>query len=60
MIDGCLQWQKLGLAPPDIVTNATTEYFADQDIIGEWLEECTEKNPNAFARTVRLVEGMGR
>ena len=31
MIDGCLEWQRIGLAPPKIVTEATEEYFADQD-----------------------------
>jgi putative DNA primase/helicase len=54
MIDGCLQWQKRGLAPPDIVRTTTAEYFTDQDTIGEWLEECTEFDRSAFARTLEL------
>jgi putative DNA primase/helicase len=54
MVDGCLQWQKLGLAPPEIVRKATTEYFIDQDTIGEWLEECTEPDYRAFSRTMDL------
>src|SRR6516164_10038975 len=54
MIDGCLQWQKLGLAPPDIVRTTTAEYFLDQDTIGEWLEECTMPDRNAFSRTLEL------
>ena len=33
MIDGCLEWQRIGLAPPAIVTDATAAYFDDQDII---------------------------
>lgn len=49
MIDGCLEWQKVGLAPPNIVTEATEEYFGDQDVIGQWLDECTEDGgPHAF------------
>ena len=27
-IDGCLEWQRIGLAPPAIVRDATDEYFA--------------------------------
>ena len=38
-IEGCLSWQKLGLARPDIVAAATEEYFNDQDLFGQWLEE---------------------
>ena len=30
-IDGCLEWQRIGLAPPKIVTEATQAYFSDQD-----------------------------
>jgi putative DNA primase/helicase len=37
MIDGCLEWQKIGLAPPKIVTDATNEYFNDQDTLKQWL-----------------------
>ena len=39
--DGCLEWQRIGLAPPKIVTDATDDYFDDQDVIGQWLEERT-------------------
>jgi putative DNA primase/helicase len=38
-IDGCLEWQRIGLAPPKIVTDATAEYFAAEDGFGQWLED---------------------
>jgi putative DNA primase/helicase len=38
-IDGCLAWQRIGLAPPAIVTNATADYFAGEDSFGQWLED---------------------
>jgi putative DNA primase/helicase len=38
-VDGCLEWQRIGLAPPKIVTDATDEYFDDQDIVKQWIEE---------------------
>jgi putative DNA primase/helicase len=47
MIDGCLDWQKNGLARPDSVTNATAEYFSDQDLLAQWLEEkCDAERDN--------------
>jgi putative DNA primase/helicase len=55
MIEGCLEWQQIGLAPPKIVTDATDEYFDDQDTIKEWLEDCTEDGgPYAFTATSQL------
>jgi len=41
-IDGCLQWQKIGLLPPSVVTDATNEYFAAEDGFGQWLEDDCE------------------
>jgi putative DNA primase/helicase len=55
MIDGCLEWQARGLSPPQIVTDATDQYFNDQDAIGEWLEDCTEAAaPTAFTAVGQL------
>jgi putative DNA primase/helicase len=42
MIDGCLEWQKEGLTRPAIVASATNEYFADQDLVRQWVEECCD------------------
>jgi P4 family phage/plasmid primase-like protien len=54
-IDGCLQWQRSGLNPPAIVTEATEAYFSDQDTIGQWLEECTaDGGPYAFTKSGTL------
>ncbi len=55
MIDGCIQWQQVGLAPPKIVTEATDEYFDDQDTIKQWLEDRTEDGgPYAFTSHSQL------
>jgi putative DNA primase/helicase len=55
MIDGCLEWQQIGLSPPKIVTEATTEYFDDQDLTKQWMEERTEADtPFAFIATSQL------
>ena len=42
MIDGCLAWQRDGLVRPAIVAAATEEYFSEQDILRQWVEECCE------------------
>lgn len=39
MIQGCLDWQRAGLVRPAIVAEATSEYFDDQDLFGQWLAE---------------------
>jgi putative DNA primase/helicase len=50
-----MEWQRIGLAPPKIVTDATDEYFADQDLINQWLEDCTEDGGSfAFTPTSQL------
>jgi len=55
MLDGCLEWQEIGLAPPLIITDATDAYFDDQDLIKQWLEECTgDGGPFAFAPSSQL------
>jgi putative DNA primase/helicase len=50
MINGCLDWQRVGLAPPKTVLDATEEYFAEQDTLQQWLDECTEDG-GSLART---------
>ncbi|WP_240790045.1 phage/plasmid primase, P4 family [Roseomonas sp. HF4] len=42
MIDGCLAWQRDGLLRPRAVLDATAEYFAEQDLLTQWVEECCE------------------
>ena len=39
-VRGCLAWQRQGLEPPEIVTHATSEYQAESDLFGQFLEEC--------------------
>jgi putative DNA primase/helicase len=42
-LQGCLDWQKHGLGRPDSVTVATDEYFDDQDVFGQWVDEHCKK-----------------
>jgi phage/plasmid-associated DNA primase len=45
-IDGCLEWQRIGLAAPAIVITATDDYFAGEDSFGQWLDDCCDAEPN--------------
>ena len=55
MIEGCMDWQQNGLVRPKIVTEATNEYFSEQDMFRQWLEECTESaSERVGERTTKL------
>jgi putative DNA primase/helicase len=53
-VEGCKQWQKIGLAPPKAVTAATNAYLESEDAVRVWLEECCELRPSAFEPRARL------
>jgi putative DNA primase/helicase len=54
-LDGCGEWRRIGLAPPEIVTEATKSYFDEQDILQEWLDDCVEAgSPSAFTSSTQL------
>ena len=41
-VDGCLEWQREGLKPPAIITEAVRQYREDSDTLGRFIaEHCT-------------------
>ena len=63
MIDGCLDWQERGLAPPEAVTKATDEYFMAQDsftALDRGMLRARPERMDHVHAAVRLMEGMGR
>jgi len=53
LVAGCLAWQAGGLQTPDEVVDATQAYEDEQDVLGEFLDECIIFASNAHAeRTV--------
>ena len=42
MIEGCLEWQNEGLNTPKTIKDATNDYQADTDIIGQWIHQKCE------------------
>jgi putative DNA primase/helicase len=62
-VDGCLEWQRIGLAPPEAVKQATNEYFAEQDVFSMWLdEECNIKigDSDMKERSADLLESWSK
>jgi putative DNA primase/helicase len=56
MIEGCVQWQRIGLAPPAAVTHATETYLASEDAVATWIADCCERDINAFETTTDLFQ----
>ena len=53
-IEGCLEWQRVGLRPPATVLAATDEYFEAEDALGRWIEECCERGSQHSEATAAL------
>jgi putative DNA primase/helicase len=56
MLDGCLEWRKSGLFIPKIVHEASDKYFADQDVLQQWLTDYTKDDPLAFTTSTALFK----
>ena len=66
MIDGCLEWQKEGLNTPKTIKDATSDYQADTDIIGQWITQKCElvdgarlKTNEAYVSYQAFIRDMG-
>jgi len=55
-IQGCLEWQRDGLGTPNEVANATNEYRADMDSLGNFLEECCVEHNSARQRVKEVYQ----
>jgi putative DNA primase/helicase len=54
MIQGCLDWQKHGLSPPESVRAATEAYLDAEDALAAWMDECCVRDANAWERSANL------
>jgi P4 family phage/plasmid primase-like protien len=55
-VEGCLEWQRVGLKPPTAVAAATNEYFEAEDALGRWLDECCERGAAHGETTAALYD----
>jgi putative DNA primase/helicase len=44
-VQGCLEWQRDGMATPTTITDATEEYRRESDLVGRFLDEKTQAMP---------------
>jgi putative DNA primase/helicase len=49
MVQGCLEWQRNGLQTPDDVVAATATYRDEMDLLGAFIAEYLEIDPNGVA-----------
>ena len=54
LIEGCLEYQRIGLAPPKSVVDATDEYFKNEDGIANWIEEKCEVGTKLWEPSAKL------
>jgi putative DNA primase/helicase len=60
IVDGCLEYQKIGLSPPRAVEQATNAYLEQQDNIGNWLAECSHADPDGRATVSAIFDSWKR
>jgi putative DNA primase/helicase len=56
MIDGCLVWQQIGLAPPAAVIEATDKYLEAQDLLAQFLDEFCEIDKRFTEQSSKLYQ----
>ena len=54
MIQGCLDWQRVGLNPPEIVREATEAYLGEEDAIARWVEDCCVTGRDQWCASAEL------
>jgi putative DNA primase/helicase len=57
-VQGCLDWQRNGLQPPTVVTDATASYRSEMDTFGSFIKECCETGPNCSAQASQLYDSF--
>jgi phage/plasmid-associated DNA primase len=50
-LEGLAAYLKQGLDPPKAVLASTEDYRADMDVVGQWIDERCERDPNATVLT---------
>jgi putative DNA primase/helicase len=64
-VEGHADWAEHGLAPPPRVLQATSDYLAEQDSLGAWIEECCtrgegwEASSSLYASWKQWCDGNG-
>ncbi len=46
LVEGCLEWQEVGLAPPNSILNAVNQLAEDEDYVGQFMDDCLVYYPD--------------
>ena len=55
-VEGCLAWQKEGLPVPQKIQEAVEDYRQEQDMLRDFLEECTYFSPYAITPVKEIYD----
>jgi putative DNA primase/helicase len=51
IVNGAVEYFRMGLAPPACVVEATRQYFEDEDVMSDWLAECCDRGADYWEPT---------
>ncbi|WP_323771981.1 phage/plasmid primase, P4 family [Antarctobacter sp.] len=54
MLEGCANWLRIGLSPPDYILEAAKAYFSEEDVVGQWIAEKCSEGPQLRATAKTL------
>ncbi|OAI28690.1 hypothetical protein A1351_11335 [Methylosinus sp. R-45379] len=54
LVDGCLEWQRDGLRPPQAVLDATAAYLEAEDAIAAWIDDKCDRDAKAWEQSSDL------
>jgi len=60
LLEGCLEWQKVGLKPPASVSQATEAYRLEMDVVGRFIRERCITDTGVSAKFSDLYEAYER
>lgn len=60
MMEGAVDWHQNGLVRPQVVLDATAEYFSEQDLTQQWIDQCCYTGPNESATQVDLFQSWSQ
>jgi putative DNA primase/helicase len=59
-LEGCLRWQREGLKVPACVRKATEDYRREEDVIGQFLDDCTRPAESVRTPVTVVYDLYGR
>lgn len=61
LVEGCLEWQQIGLAPPQSILDAVKKLAVEEDYVGQFMADCITAwpdHPDARMSCTRMYEAF--